>query len=600
MWPISCFLTLARLCMMCVLLLSPGVGWSEAKPNSFNHFKTGFPLLGAHASVPCAECHLRSVFKGTPTQCAGCHNNVIATGKSPQHIATSEACSNCHNVKSIGWEIEGGFNHNGVTNNCVACHNGTKATGKSRSHIKASEKCEACHKSTNTWEPVNVVDHNEVSGTCSSCHNNKVAAGKGPTHIQTNLECNVCHRSNIDWGQSAGFTHQGVNGKCSSCHGVTAVGKSAAHIKTSNKCEACHASTRSWDVQTVDHTQVQGTCSSCHNGRTARGKGANHIQTTSECDVCHTSSDWSAAFDHVGITSNCATCHNGARATGKNSVHIASTAKCEACHIPTNWNIVNVNHTQIINVTKCSTCHAQDAVTVKHFPVPLGQECSTCHSSVAPLSWVNATFDHASVVAARCDSCHNGQFSGAPGKGAAHIPTPAGLDCKSCHVARAGGGGWSLAAPFNHALVAAVACNQCHNGRFVGLGAVGIPSGHFITTTDCKACHTTSDWTATTFVHTTPNYPGDHNPGVTCLSCHTNNSQAVTWANAALKPFCAACHQNDFDAGAHDKIQSPQTQYTAAELKDCSGACHVYTDAALTTIAAPNNGPEHRPSDPSF
>jgi hypothetical protein len=69
-----------------------------------------------------------------------------------------------------------------------------------------------------------------------------------------------------------------------------------------------------------------------------------------------------------------------------------------------------------------------------------------------------------------------------------------------------------------------------------------------------------------------------------CQSCHTTHTQGATWPFAAYKPDCAGCHFNNFRPDPHKKTNSPQTFYTAAELRDCSGACHVYQDATLTTI----------------
>ncbi len=31
-----------------------------------------------------------------------------------------------------------------------------------------------------------------------------------------------------------------------------------------------------------------------------------------------------------------------------------------------------------------------------------------------------------------------------------------------------------------------------------------------------------------------------------------------------------------------------------SELRNCSGACHIYTDSTLTTIKERRSGPEHR------
>ena len=40
----------------------------------FDHFRTGFPLTGGHERVRCESCHIRGLFKGTPSQCKTCHS----------------------------------------------------------------------------------------------------------------------------------------------------------------------------------------------------------------------------------------------------------------------------------------------------------------------------------------------------------------------------------------------------------------------------------------------------------------------------------------------------------------------------------------------
>jgi hypothetical protein len=37
-----------------------------------------------------------------------------------------------------------------------------------------------------------------------------------------------------------------------------------------------------------------------------------------------------------------------------------------------------------------------------------------------------------------------------------------------------------------------------------------------------------------------------------------------------------------------------------SELRDCNGACHMYTDSTLTEIKKNRPGPEHRVSDSDF
>ena len=67
----------------------------------------------------------------------------------------------------------------------------------------------------------------------------------------------------------------------------------------------------------------------------------------------------------------------------------------------------------------------------------------------------------------------------------------------------------------------------------------------------------------------------------------------------SLAPDCAGCHRNDYRTGPHKKHENPDVQYTVQELKDCTGSCHIYTDATLTQIKETRNR-EHRVSDSGF
>ena len=167
-------------------------------------------------------------------------------------------------------------------------------------------------------------------------------------------------------------------------------------------------------------------------------------------------------------------------------------------------------------------------------------------------------------------SCHNGTT--APGKPASHIPTTA--DCGQCHGTLA----WEPARVDHTGITGA--CSSCHNGTT----ATGKPATHFATTLSCESCHNTTRWESIVYRHTSPAYPGNHRGGLDCTSCHRANSQLVTWTSAAYKPDCAGCHAGDFEAEHHKKVDSPRILYTVSELRDCTGACHLYTNATFTTI----------------
>ena len=62
---------------------------------------------------------------------------------------------------------------------------------------------------------------------------------------------------------------------------------------------------------------------------------------------------------------------------------------------------------------------------------------------------------------------------------------------------------------------------------------------------------------------------------------------------------CAGCHAKDYVPNAHLKTTGG-LKYTVSELRDCTGACHVYSDATLGTVAKLVPGPYHRVSAGAF
>jgi hypothetical protein len=116
---------------------------------------------------------------------------------------------------------------------------------------------------------------------------------------------------------------------------------------------------------------------------------------------------------------------------------------------------------------------------------------------------------------------------------------------------------------------------------------------------DCSHCHTTAAWASNTFRHIVGGgYPGDHRVSLTCESCHTTNTDAATYRSPAYKPDCAGCHSNRYKSDPHTKYGN--VKYTVSELRNCSGACHVYTSSTLTTISKSRPGPEHRVTASGF
>jgi hypothetical protein len=130
---------------------------------------------------------------GVTGNCVSCHNGVLAQGKGPTHIASNNACSNCHST--VAW-LPAHFDHQGVTASCVSCHNGVSASGKPVRHVQTTQDCGACH-GTITWTAA-TFNHLGINATCQSCHNGVTATGKQAQHPSTTEDCGVCHNT-LNW-----------------------------------------------------------------------------------------------------------------------------------------------------------------------------------------------------------------------------------------------------------------------------------------------------------------------------------------------------------------------------------------------------------------
>jgi hypothetical protein len=354
--------------------------------------------------------------------------------------------------------------------------------------------------------------------------------------------------------------------QCIGCHNtMTAPGEPQSHPKTTNRCENCHLTSTWRDMAFMDHTQATGSCASCHNGTLALGKSANHIVTAAPCGNCHhntvsfagatvpssTPAPNSAAslaitppasaappavaaspaapatntpqpnMSHVGVSRGCVTCHNGAAASGKPPNHPATNAPCESCHKST-------------------------------------------------VSFAAVRMIHAGIIG-NCASCHNGKT--ATGKPTNHVITNA--SCETCHKSTATFEG----ARFDHTRVTAT-CASCHNGTV----SEGKPARHFATTLPCESCHRSATWISPSYRHASPAYV-NHGPGPGCISCHTTNAQTVPWKFPASRLGCAGCHADKYRPQSHPKFMRPAAvYYTVTELRDCAGACHIFTDNTQRTI----------------
>jgi hypothetical protein len=103
----------------------------------FDHDLAAFKLTGKHQTVPCTDCHINNVFRGTPQTCVGCH------AKDDVHLGTfGNDCAACHTTDT--WK-RGPFIHTFPLD-----HGGQGIIA-----------CATCHSDPSTYQVY----------TCYNCHN---------------------------------------------------------------------------------------------------------------------------------------------------------------------------------------------------------------------------------------------------------------------------------------------------------------------------------------------------------------------------------------------------------------------------------------------
>lgn len=593
---------------------------------SIDHLKTGFPLTGSHVDARCESCHANGVFKGTPRDCASCHQSGMRLARGnvvmpQQHVPTTQTCDTCHNTQTF---VGARFTHSGVTmGSCTTCHNGITAPGKSRNHLPTSASCDSCHR-TGAWIPAANFDHaGVVPGTCNTCHNGQRATGKAAQHIPVSAaqSCDTCHQGFNNWRPTAwNHTQTVVTAQCASCHTggfPPADGRPANHIPyaavavtASANCDTCHKGSFSTWTNGRLHASVSvsGNCATCHSGSylNAVGKPNTPVHTgVTNCESCHTTSGWAGAqVSHANFNAatNCASCH-GVSASGKpgNHVPVAAT-NCFACHnvAPAGWKPTKWAHTQMVVTNACASCHSgayppADGRPTNHIPyqtvaVSAAANCDGCHKG-SFATWANGRFHSNYSVSSGCASCHTlsaaGSYLNAVGKPNTATHASVTGNCESCHKSTAS---WSSASVSHATFTAATNCASCH-----GVSASGRPANHIpIGAASCFSCHNVAParWTPTKWNHTQVTVTAQ------CSSCHTGSYAAADGRPTNHIPYqavavtaaanCDGCHKGSYTSWANGRLH---TNYSIST--SCS-TCHTLTAGGtyLNAVGKPNT-PTH-------
>ena len=497
------------------------------------HQQTRFPLIGAHRSVGCNDCHPSSSkyqFEPLSIDCYNCHKTDFQNTKEPNHVTGkfSTDCLECHSPGSESW-------HTGVINHDFFPLTGGHAIG-----------CGLCHTTG---------QFTKISTDCNSCHNKQFTSSQTPRHVDAGIpvKCETCHNT-TNWKPSifnhatTGYLLKGAHlsiVQCSDCH----KGNLTSALQT---CVGCHQT--NYDAALNHKAQNYPTdCTLCHTQNNWLESIFNHnstnfpltgAHTTVLCSKCHT-------IGFKGTPTACNNCHMTDYNSSQLPGHVAAgiPAPCANCHTTVIWKPSTFNHTTTgyelkgahKNIVQCSQCHKGNVTSAPqtcigchqteysnapgHTQNKYSTDCTTCHSQD---NWLAASFNHSTTIfpltgahtTVLCSSCHINGYAGTP------------TDCKSCH----------LQAYTNSQLPVHV--------------AAGIP-------TTCATCHNTATWKPSTFNHATTGYQlqGAHITIAQCSACHKGNLTSAPQT-------CVGCHQTNYDTALNHKAQGYPTDCTICHTQN--------------------------------
>lgn len=354
-------------------------GWKPVHiSKKFDHGRF-LPLVGAHASIRCTQCHKSLDFAMTSKACVDCHADV-------HNSELGTDCARCHGTRSF---VD--------RNDHIRLHRATRFPLQG-AHV--SLDCEMCHQlsAPDAYTYVN------TATDCYSCHEKDYRATRDPDHVAVGFptDCTQCHdqvafsRARFDHA-STGFALTGAHKPlaCERCHtGGVFTGLSA-------QCVSCHQSDYN-DTNDPAHAAAgfSTNCMQCHN--TTRWSDAffNHDGTAFPLTGAHrsvTCNDCHASGVYAGLPSTCVSCHQTDfnNTTDPNHAAAGFPADCKACHNTTRWDGATFNHTA-------------------WFPIYSGShagrwsKCSDCHNNAANFTSFNCLGCHPHSDRTETDGHHNG------------------------------------------------------------------------------------------------------------------------------------------------------------------------------------------------
>jgi len=557
------------------------------------HQQSRFPLVGAHLTAECVQCHPSASllrFEPLGVECVDCHEADYLATTNPNHVEGnfSTNCQECHSMNSFTWGSSD-FNHsffpltqghaindcskchtNGDYSNtsseCVSCHQTdyNQTDNPNHNSLNFSTTCNECHTTAPGWSPAKYTEHdaqyfpiysgkhNNEWNTCTDCHAN-------PSDYAS-FTCISCHEHNQsdtdkEHDEVGGYIYNSTS--CYECHPTGSAEGGFDHNASNFPLTGAHITTDCIKCHENGFAGTTTICADCHINDFNQSTNPNHVEATisTECADCHTTDpDWAPASfathndyyvlsgGHATISTDCFACHAGN--------YNNTPTVCFECHTNNYNQTSNPNHNAIGIENVCETCHTT-APEWKPAAFPT-------HNNYYELAGAHAT------IATECITCHNGDYNNTPNT------------CYACHTT-----------DYNQTT------NPSHQ-------AAQFP-------TDCETCHTQTLWVPATFDHDGqffPIYSGKHNdtwnlcsechsnPGdyaiFTCITCHqqteTNDQHQGMNGYQYASEACLACHP-DGSAGDfnHNNTNFPLTG--AHTTVDCS-QCHENGYSGTSTVCS--------------
>jgi hypothetical protein len=466
------------------------VWWGEEGIERFEHAQTGHELDGAHADLPCRDCHraeriadpsklraasidLDRTYLGLSAECAACHRDPH------DGQLAAKTCDACHGQTAFA--PAPGFDHDAAR---------FRLTG---GHRRVA--CARCHPS----EPAAARDAPLVRyrplafAACSDCH-------RDPHQGSLGERCSSCH-STASWssGERSSFDHDRtayplrgahIGADCAGCHGERLV----VARPESSSCATCHADAHTGQLA---HRNDGGACEGCHTIDT--------FSPSTFTIVEHGSTSYPLEGSHRRV--DCRACH------AADTAPPVATGPAPASDSP---GAGARRHSALVfrfPDVACGTCH-RDPHLGDADAVAGDAGCARCHDLSG---WASVAFDHTGTSfelerghwGHECSACH--PFESDSGEVRFRLDDPS---CAGCH-------------------------EDVHGGQLAA--ASGAERGRV----DCARCHVDSSWSEVRFDHSGARFPLDGaHVGVACEDCHpterVDGSELVRYR--PLRTDCAACH----------------------------------------------------------